>query len=397
MYYFCSHHKTKTVTETKKVKYGKNMDKTTKVTTTFQTPTADGPKSLENHSNNSSGGTGLQRAFNRHINSAKENDNASLLMQTYETIDVLEKEKAELQRQLDEYKRKETDMKNGNLNADEALTSSNVVISYKRMDSDDDEVKRRTGFQSLKHMLAYIILVCNGDHDKMTQKTSTLTWLEEWFFAFEYLWGRTCIRWWDSEKIYKVNRSTTQRIFLTKLGFIKTCRLSWPRYASYSEDFALMKNKWREKYKDVRLVMWDDTNVNFAFKPGDADAQRLTYSMYYSGNCAKAGVFLQLCGWMGGEHLWVSATSDSHYQEHTRIFEKQEEFARDDLVEGLYIAFTNMLDKGYRVNLPAWRAGRQQIYQPIFAKSDRKFTGRETIRSADIATDRSGNERAVNR
>ena len=54
----------------------------------------------------------------------------------------------------------------------------------------------------------------------MTQKTSTLTWLEEWFFVFKYLWGRTCIRWWDNEKIYKVNRSTTLGIFLTKLEII---------------------------------------------------------------------------------------------------------------------------------------------------------------------------------
>ena len=187
-----------------------------------------------------------------------------------------------------------------------------------------------------------------------------------------------------------------RRIFLTKLDLIKSCRASWPRFASFSEDFALMKKKWKDKYKGVRIVMWDNTNVNLAFKTGDADAQQLTYSMYYAGNCAKAGVFLQLCGWMGAEHLWAGATSDSHYQEHTKIFEKQEKFAKEDTVDGKYIAFTNILDKGYRVNLPAWRAGRQQVYQPIFAKSNKKFTGRETIRSDDVATDRSGNERAVN-
>ena len=282
-------------------------------------------------------------------------------METFEAIDVSEKEKAELLQKLNQYKKRESDMINGNLDADDVLTA-NVVISYKKMDSDADDVKRRTGFQLLKHLLAYIILVCNGDHDKMTEKTSTLTWLEECFFAFEYLWGRTCIRWWDSEKIYKINRSTTQIIFLIKLDLIKSCQQSWPRYATYLEEVILMKEKWREKYKDVRLVMWDDTNVNFAFKPGDADAQCLTYSMYYSGNCAKGGVFLQLCGWMGVEHLWVGDTSDLYYQEHTQIFEKQEEFVRNDLVDGLYIVFTNMLDKGYCVNLPAWRAGRQQIY-----------------------------------
>ena len=158
-----------------------------------------------------------------------------------------------------------------------------------------------------------------------------------------------------------------------------------------------MKEKWKKEYKDVRIIMWDDTNVNLTYKPSAADDQRLTYSQYYAGNCAKGGVFLQLCGWTGVEHLWVGATSDTHYQEHTQIFEKQRDFAAKDLVNGKVIPFTNMVDKGYRINLPAWRAGRQLVYQPIFAKSDRKFTGRETIKSAKIATHRSGNERAVNR
>ena len=69
----------------------------------------------------------------------------------------------------------------------------------------------------------------------------------------------------------------------------------------------------------------------------------------------------------------------------------------NDLVDAVHIAFTNIFDKGYRVILPAWRAGKQEVIQPIFARSDRKFTGRETIHSAWVATDRSGNERAVNR
>ena len=37
--------------------------------------------------------------------------------------------------------------------------------------------------------------------------------------------------------------------------------------------------------------LWDDTNVNFDFKPSDAYEQRVTYSSYYCGNCATSGVF----------------------------------------------------------------------------------------------------------
>ena len=95
--------------------------------------------------------------------------------------------------------------------------------------------------------------------------------------------------------------------------------------------------------------MWDDTNVNFTYQPSGADDQRLTYSLYYATNCAKAGVFMQLCGWMGVEHLWVGATSDSHYQENTKIFKNQQAFAANDLVDGKEIPFTCMLDKCIQV------------------------------------------------
>ena len=46
--------------------------------------------------------------------------------------------------------------------------------------------------------------------------------------------------------------------------------------------------------------------------------------------------------------------------------------------------------------LPAWQVDTQEVIQ-IFARSDRKFNGRETIHSASVTTDRSGNERAISR
>ena len=102
-----------------------------------------------------------------------------------------------------------------------------------------------------------------------------------------------------------------------------------------------------------------------------------------------------MCGWLGVENLWVGATSDSHYQEHSGIFKDQEQFAISDRVDGEVLPFMNIFDKGYHVNLMAWQHGRQEVRQPVFARSDRKFRGVETLISASIATDRSGNERAV--
>ena len=65
------------------------------------------------------------------------------------------------------------------------------------------------------------------------------------------------------------------------------------------------------------------------------------------------GCILATCGWMVVDHLWVGGTSDSHYQEHAKIFEKQEDFTKYDTADGKYVAFTNVLDEGYCVNLPA--------------------------------------------
>ena len=54
-------------------------------------------------------------------------------------------------------------------------------------------------------------------------------------------------------------------------------------------------------------------------------------------------------------------------------------FAENDLVEGKLITFTNGLDKGYRAKMAAWRNGKQMAIQPPYAKSDKRFTGRQTI------------------
>ena len=79
----------------------------------------------------------------------------------------------------------------------------------------------------------------------------------------------------------------------------------------------------------------------------------MTYSPYYGGNCGKGGVFLQLGRWMGVQELWVGATSDSYYQQETNIFKEQEEFAKVDLIDGNALSFCNIVDQGYRINLPA--------------------------------------------
>ena len=86
-------------------------------------------------------------------------------------------------------------------------------------------------------------------------------------------------------------------------------------------------------------------------------------------------------------NLWSGTTSNSHYQRETEIFQRQERFRKHDIVNNIIVAFTTILDKGYMVSLDAWQAGKQMVMQPVFAKSDQKFSGQETLTSAAVATD----------
>lgn len=60
------------------------------------------------------------------------------------------------------------------------------------------------------------------------------------------------------------------------------------------------------------------------------------------------------------------------------------------------VPFLNIYDKGYRAKMAALRNGKQQVLQPDWADSDRRFSRAETINSASVASDRGGNERSVN-
>jgi hypothetical protein len=87
------------------------------------------------------------------------------------------------------------------------------------------------------------------------------------------------------------------------------------------------------------------------------------------------------------------AVSDSYYIAHLGILEAQEKFAKTDATSSL--PCSNILDKGYRCSVAAWRKG-QIVLQPRFAKSDQQFTTEQLLSSTALASDRGGNERAVN-
>ena len=116
---------------------------------------------------------------------------------------------------------------------------------------------------------------------------------------------------------------------------------SWPKYATFVEDEKLRKSRWNRKYKGLRTVMHDMTNIA-AYEFTHADLQRLTYNQYYGENCFKGSIDMQLCGWHGIEDLWLGAVSDLDYNRRAGYLDKQPEFQSIDLVEGAIVPFLNL-------------------------------------------------------
>ena len=122
---------------------------------------------------------------------------------------------------------------------------------------------------------------------------------------------------------------------------------------------------------------------------------RQHFLLTYNSNCAKGRVLVQTCGRMGVHSLWSGSISDSEYMTKSFILKEQMEFALNDMVNGIMIAFTNVMDKGYRITMDCQEAGNQKTLQPDFMRSDKQFRAVESLSSATVASDRSGNERCV--
>jgi hypothetical protein len=233
----------------------------------------------------------------------------------------------------------------------------------------DSEIKRRTGFPTEAAMLSYIIVVCGGSIDLIRQRSSSLTWYEEWVFHFEWKYGRTFQRWLDASKLLGPHPHTLRSIIRQKLKLERRIHSLWPKFVSYDEDCALRKPKWDLKYGErngnkTRVIMWDMTGVK-SYQFGAATVQQDTYSKYYASNCFKGGIFTQLCGWGGVHELWGGNVSDSNYNELAGYLDEQWEFQKKDLVDGRIVPFTNIYDKGYRARGVCFRKGRQLVAQPI--------------------------------
>ena len=102
---------------------------------------------------------------------------------------------------------------------------------------------------------------------------------------------------------------------------------------------------------------------------------------------------MQTCGRMGVHSLWSGSISDSEYMTKSIILKEQMEFALNDMmVNGIMIASTNIMDKGYRITMDRKEAGHQKALQTNFMRSEKQFRSVESLSSATVASDQFGNE-----
>jgi hypothetical protein len=257
-----------------------------------------------------------------------------------------------------------------------------------------DEVKRRTGFRDLKHLLCYAAIIYGGNVDELTKSKTKMTWLEELVLYFEFSWGRTKIRVKDYMKEYDCSDKVLRNAITCRARAELDCRGRWPMYASYEEDAKFRDAGWNDHFNPNnghRVIMHDTTNIPLP-DPSSGDLNRALHNVYYNQCCAKAGVAVQLCSWIFGLPLVTGHSDEDRQIEDTKILAQQKEFSDNDKTSDR--PFLNVLDKGYHQRLETDKHG-QMCCQPD--KADETFGGDKVIRSGCIAVIRSGNERGVNR
>ena len=256
------------------------------------------------------------------------------------------------------------------------------------------EVKRRTGFLDLKHVLLHCAVTHGGDLSAMQKTVTKLTWLEEIMLAFEFSHGRSKMRLEECFREHKCSMPTLKKAIVYRLRLELACRKRWPMCASHEEDAKFRDPKWNRHFNPKtghRVVMHDTTNVPLP-APSSGDLNRALHSVCCNMCCAKAGVATQLCGWIFGLPLVTGHSDDDQQIWDTQILEFQKEFSANDPTSDT--PFLNVFDEGCHQIMDALRQG-QICCRPDDA--DESYGGDKVLRTGCIAIARSGNERAVNR
>jgi hypothetical protein len=410
---FCSNHKMEMVTGKRtSIKTGSGD---TQQVHSFSIPPFEAPlstcgdKGFQSPPIKAGKGIGTDRQMHRHVRSIQSISPIGLVLQQTQEMEEVDRgmqslkdinsrvlEAAGLTPHLDpaiKKRKRKDDSGDDNQHSDASAREPKIKPS----DLTSAEVKRRTGFRDLNALLSFALVTCNGNMSELLQVSSKLTWLEEWLFGYEFMYGRTACRWQDFEKSYGCTVKPLRAILKQKVKLVLAARKRWPMYASYEEDADLRAKQWNEHFdkKDgMRIIMHDATNVPFP-TPQNAHLQRAMWSDYYGQCCAKGGISNQLSGWIRTIPLMTGRITDSSLITTSMILKQQKEFAKEDTSSVKPV--TNVFDKGFRNALDAAMEG-QSCCQPKYSKGQtQQFSGQEVLHSAGVAVLRSGNERAVQR
>jgi hypothetical protein len=83
---------------------------------------------------------------------------------------------------------------------------------------DNITTKSTTGFPNVMAMLLFIVIINEGDAEKIKHTVSKLTWLEEYLLYFEVMYSRQHTRWIDVCNKYKITDPLARKIFDSKIS-----------------------------------------------------------------------------------------------------------------------------------------------------------------------------------
>ena len=100
------------------------------------------------------------------------------------------------------------------------------------------------------YQIIFVVIVCNGEFELITETNIYMTWYEEWVFTIEYLWGRTLSRWRDTSlpNEYIVPTSILRNVFDKKCQQVLIERNIWLMYMTHAGDIELRGNTWNDRY-----------------------------------------------------------------------------------------------------------------------------------------------------
>jgi hypothetical protein len=124
---------------------------------------------------------------------------------------------------------------------------SNIPTVFQISSIKKNEIREKTGFRNCAVMPSFIIVICNGSVETMSETQTTLSWFEEWFLL--RLYSKGFIRWCNYAREHQKSEKQLRNIFASKLRILYNCRNTWPKFASYDEDIALQGSRWDEYYQ----------------------------------------------------------------------------------------------------------------------------------------------------